>query len=156
MRYWLMKSEPDVFSIDHLKEKGRAPWDGVRNFQARNFMRDDMKVGDLVLFHHSSCEPPGVAGVARVCREGHPDPTAWDRKSAYFDPRSTPQKPLWYLVDVEFVEKFRALVPLERLKGDPQLSGMMVTRRGARLSVQPVEKRHFERVLALGHSPVLA
>ncbi|MBV9080314.1 MAG: EVE domain-containing protein [Elusimicrobia bacterium] len=152
MRTWLMKTEPDVFSIDDLKKKRRAPWDGVRNYQARNFMRE-MKVGDVVLFYHSSTEPPGVAGLARVCEEAHPDPTAWDRKSDYYDPRSTKDKPVWFLVDVEFLEKFPSLVTLEEIKADPHLAGMLVARRGMRLSVQPVERAHFDRVCELGRRP---
>lgn len=152
MRHWLMKTEPDVFSIADLQKRGRAPWDGVRNFQARNFMRDKMKVGDLILFYHSSTEPPGVAGIARVCRESHPDNTAWNKKSEYFDPRSTPAEPLWFMVEVEFVEKFSKFVTLDEMKADPHLRGMMVTRRGARLSVQPVDDPHFQRVLFLGRS----
>jgi predicted RNA-binding protein with PUA-like domain len=141
-----MKSEPDVFSIDDLKKKHQAPWDGVRNFQARNHMRE-MKVGDLVLFYHSSTQPPGVAGVARICREAHPDPTAWDKKSEYFDPRSTREKPVWDLVDVEFVEKLPRLVSLDEIKADPALGGMEVTRK-PRLSVQPVAPEDFQRILA--------
>ncbi|MCG3205878.1 MAG: hypothetical protein KCHDKBKB_02601 [Elusimicrobia bacterium] len=144
-----MKSEPDVFSIDDLKKKGRAPWDGVRNYQARNFMRDHMCLGDLVLFYHSSALPPGVAGLARVCREAYPDFTSWDRKSKFFDPRSTPEKPLWFMVDLEFVEKFPELVNLELLKNNPTLEGMMVIRKGMRLSVQPVEEKHFQAILKM-------
>ena len=138
-----MKSEPDVFSIDHLKKKKKSPWDGVRNYQARNFMRDQMKLGDLILFYHSNATPPGVAGVARVSRESHPDPTQWDPKSEYFDPRSTPDKPMWMMVEVEFVEKFPRLISLDELKGTPALQGMMVIKRGMRLSVQPVSERDF-------------
>lgn len=150
MRYWLMKSEPDVFSIDDLKKKRQAPWDGVRNFQARNHMRE-MKVGDLVLFYHSSTQPPGVAGVARVCREAHPDPTAWDKKSEYFDPRSTAEKPLWDLVDVEFVEKLPRLVSLDQIKADPALNGMEVTKK-PRLSVQRVDPKDFNHILVLARN----
>ena len=149
MRYWLMKTEPDVFSIEDLKKRKRAPWDGVRNFQARNFMKE-MKLGDLILFYHSSVIPPGVAGLARVSREHHPDATSWDKKSEYFDPRSTPEKPLWEMVEVEFVETLSHFVPLDRLKMESSLSEMLVTRRGSRLSVQPVEKSHFDRVVTLG------
>lgn len=151
MHYWLMKSEPDVFGIEDLKKKGHSPWDGVRNYQARNFMRD-MKVGDLVLFYHSSCQPPGVAGLARVTRESYPDPSSWDKKSAYFDPRSRPDKPLWFMVDVEYVETFPHFVPLDQLKADGSLSGIRVTQRGSRLSVQPVEQKHFGRIQALGRA----
>jgi len=147
-----MKSEPDAFSIDHLKKKGRAPWDGVRNYQARNFMRDGMKKGDLILFYHSSVEPPGVAGLARVAREAYPDFTSWDKKSAYYDPRSTPEKPLWLMVDVEFVEKFPRFVPLDTLRSTPALEKMLVIKRGMRLSVQPLSEQEFEIVCGLGQS----
>lgn len=144
-----MKSEPDVFSIDHLKKKGRAPWDGVRNFQARNYMRE-MKKGDLILFYHSSTEPPGVAGIARVAKEAYPDFTSWDKKSDYYDPRSTPEKPLWMMVDVEFVEKFPRLIPLDTLHSTPALQDMLVLRKGSRLSVQPVNEKHFQLVQRMG------
>lgn len=154
-RYWLMKSEPEVFSLSDLKKRGNAPWDGVRNYQARNFMTANMKKGDLVLFYHSSTEPPGVAGVARVCREAYPDFTAWDPKSDYFDPKSTPEKPIWFMVDVEFVSEFPRFVTLEELKSNPSFKGMMVTRRGSRLSIQPVEEPHFRAVLSLAGAPVL-
>lgn len=150
MRYWLMKSEPDVYSIDDLARDGSTGWDGVRNYQARNFMRDEMKVGDLVLFYHSNADPPGIAGVARVCREAHPDPTQFDPSSKYHDPKSDPDDPRWLMVDVEFVEKFPHLVSLAELKANPKLEGMYVTRRGMRLSVQPVEPAHFEEVVRMG------
>jgi len=149
MKTWLMKTEPDVFSIDDLAKKKTSSWDGVRNFQARNHMKD-MAEGDFVIFYHSSATPPGAAGVARVCRKAHPDHTSWDRKSDYYDPRSTPEKPLWMMVDVAFVEKFPTFVPLEQIKNDPKLQDMLVVRRGIRLSVQPVEADHFARVVALG------
>lgn len=149
-----MKSEPDVFSIDHLRKKGKAPWDGVRNFQARNYMRDGMKMGDLILFYHSSVIPPGVAGVARVCREAFPDHTSWDQKSEYFDPRSSKEKPLWFMVEVEFMEKFPRLVSLDELKGNPRLQGMVAVKRGSRLSVQPVEPAHFDEILLMGKGEV--
>jgi predicted RNA-binding protein with PUA-like domain len=148
-RYWLMKSEPDTYSIEDLARDGRTMWEGVRNYQARNFMRDDMKVGDLVLFYHSSAEPPGVAGVARVASAPYPDPTQLDRKSKYYDPKAKPADPPWILVDVEHVETFPAVFPLERLKADAALAGMLVIRRGMRLSVQPVEKAELRRVLRL-------
>jgi predicted RNA-binding protein with PUA-like domain len=154
-RYWLMKSEPDVFSIDDLERVGREPWDGVRNFQARNFMRDEMAVGDLVLFYHSNAKPPGVAGLARVATPAYPDPTAFDPDSEYYDPKSEADTPRWWLVEVEFVEKFAEYVSLDALKSeaesDPEgaLAGMLVVRRGQRLSVQPVERAHFARVLRL-------
>jgi predicted RNA-binding protein with PUA-like domain len=153
-RYWLMKSEPDVFSIDDLEHRKREPWDGVRNYQARNFMRDEMAVGDLVLFYHSNATPPGVAGVARIACAAYPDPSAFDPDSKYYDPKSDPDEPRWWLVDVEFVEKFAEVVSLDALKAaaktenDP-LDGMLVVRRGQRLSVQPVDKAHFIAVLRM-------
>jgi predicted RNA-binding protein with PUA-like domain len=150
-QYWLMKSEPDVFSIDDLERKGREAWDGVRNFQARNFMRDQMAVGDLVLFYHSNATPPGVAGLARVASAAYPDPSAFDPDSKYYDPDSDPDAPRWWLVDVEFVEKFAEQVSLDALKAaaKKELAGMLVARRGQRLSVQPVEKDHFVWVLRM-------
>jgi len=148
-RYWLVKSEPDVYSIDDLARDGRTSWSGVRNHRARNLMRDEMKLGDPVLFYHSSADPPGVAGLARVCREGHADPTAWDPKSEYHDPKSTPARPVWMMVDVEFVEKFPALVPLGTLRDTAALEGMPLLQRGQRLSVQPVSPAHFRIVLKL-------
>ena len=147
-RFWLMKTEPDAFSIDDLERKRRAPWDGVRNPQARNHM-DAMKLGDLVLFYHSSCDPPGVVGIARVCAESHPDPTAFDPNSQYFDPKSKADAPRWRMVDVEFVAKLPRMVTLEALKADPELADMVVVKR-TRLSVQPVARGHFEHVLRMG------
>jgi predicted RNA-binding protein with PUA-like domain len=143
-----MKSEPNVYSIDHLARAGRGPWDGVRSYQARNHMRE-MRAGDLVLFYHSSTEPPGVAGLARVCREAYPDHTQFDPKSDHYDPKSEREAPRWSMVDVELVEKFPQFVSLATLKTDPALAGMLVTRRGMRLSVQPVDEGHFRRVLRL-------
>jgi len=145
-----MKSEPDVYSIDDLKRDGKTPWDGVRNYQARNFMRDEMSVGDLVLFYHSNADPPGVAGVAKVASEPYPDPTQFDRRSNYHDAKSKKDDPRWMLVDVGFVEKLPEQVPLTALKEQKSLEGMYVIRRGMRLSVQPVEKKHFQRVLRMG------
>ena len=153
-RYWLMKTEPDTYSIDELHREKRTCWDGVRNYQARNLMRDDMKVGDLILFYHSNAKPPGVAGVARVCREAYPDHTAWDPESEYYDSRSTPDNPVWMMVDVEFVERFPEPVSLEQLKETPALEGMLVTKKGQRLSIQPVSSEHFEIVLEAAGSKV--
>lgn len=147
-RYWLMKTEPDAFSIADLEHKTQAPWDGVRNPQARNHM-DAMKRGDLVLFYHSSCDPPGVVGIARVCAESHPDPTQFDPNSQYYDAKSKPEAPRWRMVDVEFVAKLPRMVTLEALKADPQLAEMIVVKR-TRLSVQPVDRAHFEYVLRMG------
>ena len=150
MRYWLMKSEPDVFSIDDLQRAGVTGWEGVRNYQARNSMRDDMAVGDGVLFYHSNASPPGVAGLAEVASAARPDPAAWDPASPYFDPKASPALPRWVLVDVGFVERFASVVPLETLRDDPALAGLLVTRKGQRLSVMPVEPAHFEHISALG------
>ncbi len=149
-RHWLMKSEPDVYSIDDLKRDGKTPWTGVRNYQARNFMRDDMRIGDLVLFYHSNAEPPGVAGIGRVACAAYPDFTARDRTSEYFDPKATDEHPVWMLVDVAFVKKFPRLVSLGDLRDDPALKTLLVLRRGMRLSIQPVEPAHFERICRAG------
>jgi predicted RNA-binding protein with PUA-like domain len=146
-RFWLMKTEPEAYSIDRLQNEGRGSWDGVRNFMARNHMRA-MNEGDLVLFYHSSVKPPGVVGIARVCRTAYPDHTAWDPNSEVHDPKSTPDDPRWDMVDVEFVEKTPRMVTLDELKADPRLDGMLVTRAG-RLSVQPVSREHFARVLRM-------
>ena len=143
-----MKSEPNVFSIDDLKRDGPEGWDGVRNYQARNYMRE-MKKGDLVLFYHSNAKPSGVAGVARISGEARPDPTQFDPKSKYFDGKSKKEEPRWSLVDVEFVEKFAETLDLKLMKADPKLHGMYVTRKGMRFSVTPVEKPHFKHVLKL-------
>ncbi len=149
-RCWLMKSEPDTFSIDDLKRQRRTAWEGVRNYTARNFMRDQMQIGDAILFYHSSTTPPGVVGLARVASAPHPDLTAFDRKSPYHDPRSTREAPRWMLVDVAFVEKLAAPVTLDQLREDPALAGMLVLAKGQRLSVQPVTRAHFERIAELG------
>ena len=149
-RYWLMKSEPEVYSIDDLKKDRSTGWDGVRNYQARNFLRDEIKIDDRVLFYHSNGKPPGVAGVARVCGGGEPDPTAFNPKSDYYDPQSSKDKPRWFLVDVEFVEKFSQLVSLDLLKETAGLKEMEVIRRGSRLSVQPVTRAQFDIVVSLG------
>ena len=149
-RHWLVKSEADCYSIDDLKRDGRTAWDGVRNYQARNFMRDGMRVSDLVLYYHSSSEPTGVVGIARVARAGYPDRTALDPKADHYDPKATPDDPIWSMVDLEFVEKFPKTVTLADLKADPALEGLLVLRRGQRLSVMPVEAAHFDRVRRLG------
>jgi predicted RNA-binding protein with PUA-like domain len=148
-QYWLMKSEPDVYGIDDLARDGSTGWEGVRNYQARNFMRDTMRVGDLVLFYHSNAEPPGVAGLARVAGGAEPDPTQFDPGSEYFDAGSKPEDPRWLHVRVGFVERFAEVVPLEVLRNDAALAGMALLQRGQRLSVQPVSAAHFARVLAL-------
>lgn len=149
MNYWLMKSEPDVFSIQKLKKVKRSGWDGVRNYQARNFMRDSMKLGDLILFYHSNAEPSGIAGLARVSRESHPDPSQFDRKSEYFDPKATPEKPIWFMVEVEFVEEFGEVLPLDALKKEKALAEMPLVQKGTRLSVMPVKESEWRRVMEL-------
>ncbi len=149
-RYWLMKTEPDELSISDLKERGTEPWNGVRNYTARNHMRDLMSVGDEVLFYHSSVVPPGVAGLATIARAAYPDPTALDPKSDYHDPKATPAKNPWVMVDVKFKKAFRRLVPLDELRRTPGLEGMLVIRQGMRLSVQPVTAEEFAIVAKLG------
>jgi len=148
-RYWLMKSEPDVYSISDLEGDGRTRWDGVRNYQARNFMRKEMSLGDGVLFHHSSCDPPAIAGVAKVASEAYPDPTQFDRRSRYYDQGSSRDDPRWWLVDVEFVEAFPVPLPLALLKEQRELEGMALLRKGQRLSVQPVTAAEWKTVLKL-------
>lgn len=150
MRYWLIKSEPDVFSIDDLRRVGREPWNGVRNYQARNFMRDAMQPGDLALFYHSNATPPGVVGLARVVGAPYPDATQFDAQSEYFDPKSTVERPRWMLVDFEFVAKFPTPVTLAQMKEEAGLEGMLVLQKGTRLSITPVEPPHFERICELG------
>jgi len=149
-QYWLMKTEPEMFSIDDLAQKGREAWDGVRNYRARNFMKSEMATGDLVLFYHSSTEPPGVAGIARVASESYPDPTQFKKTSKYYDGKSTRENPRWWLVDVEFVEKLPRYLPLSELREDPMLTGMWLLKRGMRLSIQPVDKPHFAHIAKLG------
>lgn len=147
--YWLIKSEPGSYSIADLERDGRTHWEGVRNYQARNFMRDDMKVGDGLLFYHSNTEPIGVAGIARVARAGYPDLTALDPKSHYYDPKATEADPRWSMVDVEFVERFPQIVTLTRLRELPELADMPLLNK-SRLSVQPLTERQFEVIRELG------
>ena len=151
MRYWLMKSEPDVFSIDDLKKKKTSGWDGVRNYQARNYMRDDMKIGDLVLFYHSSCEVPGVAGLAKVSKESHPDPSQFDKKSEYYDPKATKENPRWFMVEVEFVEKFDHVITLTTIKETKGLDKMPLVQKGSRLSINPVTPDEFKIISSFVH-----
>jgi predicted RNA-binding protein with PUA-like domain len=148
MRHWLMKSEPESFSIDDLKRVKREPWSGVRNYMARNFMRQ-MAVGDLAFFHHSSANPPGIAGLAKIVALAHPDATQFDSKSPYFDPKATKAKPIWECVDVGFVKKFPRLLPLDELRGVKALKDMVLLQRGSRLSVQPVTKAEFDAIIRL-------
>jgi predicted RNA-binding protein with PUA-like domain len=151
-QHWLMKSEPDELSIDDLARVGTEPWTGVRNYAARGFLRA-MRVGDAVLFHHSSVQPPGVAGIARVARTGVVDETQFDPRSDYYDPRATRQQPIWDCVEVEWVEKLPHFVSMERMRADPRCADMMVLRRGMRLSVQPVTAAQYAAVVALGRTP---
>lgn len=150
-RHWLLKSEPGSYSIDHLERDRRTNWDGIRNFQARNLLRDEIAVGDEVFIYHSNAEPPGVAGIARVVRAGYPDPTALDPDSHYYDPRASESDPRWFMIDVEFVEKFPYFVSLPELKSTPGLETMVVTTK-SRLSVQPVTEEEFAIVSAIGRS----
>ena len=149
-RYWLMKSEPGSYSIADLERDGSTGWEGVRNYQARNFMRDIMQPGDGVLFYHSSAEPPGVAGLARIARAGYPDPTALDPRSPYFDPKATDQGPRWYQVDIAFEQRFPEIIPIATLRETPSLEAMLVINR-SRLSVQPVTPEEWEIVLELAN-----
>ena len=148
MRYWLMKSEPDAYSIDRLAKEKTAPWTGVRNYQARNFMRDQMAKGDKVLFYHSSCEQPGIVGIAEVCKLAYPDETQFDSKSDYFDPKSTRDSPRWLHVDVKFVKKTR-LISLGELREHKALANMRVLARGNRLSITPVDPAEWEYLSTL-------
>ncbi len=145
-----MKSELDVYPYSQLVADGSTHWDGVRNYQARNMMRDVMKIGDLVLFYHSNCKPPHVAGVARVCKEGYPDHTSWDPTSNYHDPKSTPESPRWFMVDIEPVIELPNTVPLQSVRDNPACENMLLIRRGQRLSIQPVENTDFDNILSMG------
>ena len=153
-RYWLFKSEPDAFSFDDLvaRPDGTEPWDGVRNYQARNLLRDEVRVGDQVLFYHSRTNPPHVAGIAEVVRDGYPDPTQFDPESKYHDPKSDPDAPRWFMVDVKAVRPLERPVSLAELKENPALASMMVTRKGARLSIQPVTPAEFREVLSMARA----
>lgn len=151
MAYWLFKSEPDVFGIDHLMQRPdrTEPWDGVRNYQARNFMRDGMQVGEQGFFYHSNCAEPGIVGIVRIASESYPDPTAFDPDSKYYDAKSDPAQPRWWLVDVAFVKRFARTVSLRELKAEPRLADMRLVQRGNRLSVMPVEPAHWQTILSL-------
>ena len=152
MNYWLLKSEPDVFSFDHLKKRPKKtePWNGVRNYQVRNMMRDQMQIGDLGFFYHSSCPQPGIAGLVRLVSEAKPDPTQFAPESEYFDAGSKREEPRWLLVDVCWEADFPTFVSLEMLRSDPSLADLLILRRGNRLSITGVEKKHFERICKLG------
>jgi predicted RNA-binding protein with PUA-like domain len=148
MTYWLMKSEPDAYSIEDLERDGREPWDGIRNYQARNMMRDDMKIGDEVFFYHSNCKEPGIVGIMRVASEPYPDPTQFNRKSKYYDAKSNKDDPRWCLVDVEFVRKLDRTITLAEIKEAKGLDGLILTRKGNRLSIMPIEKKHWNKLLS--------
>ncbi len=151
MNYWLMKSEPDVFGIDHLKAMPNKTehWDGVRNYQARNMMRDDMKKGDLVFFYHSNCKEPGIVGIMQVVKEGYPDFTSWNPESKYYDPKSTEENPRWFMVDIKFKRKLKRTITLNELKEHPGLEEMALVRRGNRLSIMPVSEQEWDIILDL-------
>jgi predicted RNA-binding protein with PUA-like domain len=155
MRYWLLKSEPSTFGIDELAASPRrtTSWQGVRNYQARNMLRDDMAKGDLAFFYHSSCPEPGIAGIVEVVRAGYPDASAWDRRSEYHDAKSPENKPLWYTVDVRLKERWPSLMPLATLRAhaEQRLKGMVLLQRGSRLSVTPVDAEHWKFILSLPH-----
>lgn len=147
MAYWLFKTEPDTFSIDTLRTQITSCWEGVRNYQARNMMRDLIKVGDFVLIYHSSCKHVGVAGIAKVIKESYPDHFAFDPDSDYFDPKSTIDNPRWFMVDIEFVRKTERLIPLSVLKAMPELVNMPLVKRGSRLSIMPVSEQEWQAIL---------
>ena len=151
MAYWLMKSEPDVFGIDDLKAMPHQTdrWEGVRNYQVRNMMRDEMRVGDLAFFYHSSCKEPGIVGIVKITREGYPDYSAFDPEAKYYDPKSDPDHPRWYMVDVRYVKKLKRVITLSELKTHTGLEELPLLRRGNRLSVLPISESHWKYILAL-------
>lgn len=151
MQHWLFKSEPNTFSIDDLiaSPNKTTHWEGVRNYQVRNFLRDEIKVGDKVFFYHSNCTPPGIAGIAEVVKSGYPDDSAWNKKSKYFDPKSSPDNPIWYQVNVKFVKKFPEIISLEKLKSAPPLKNMQLTRKGNRSSITKVTKEEWEFIITI-------
>jgi predicted RNA-binding protein with PUA-like domain len=151
-RHWLLKVEPTAYTIEDLERHGRTGWEGVRNYRARNFLRDEIQAGDAALFYASNANPSGVAGVAKVVRAGYPDPLQFQHGHEYCDPKATRAAPIWYAVDIAFVERFPAIVPLADLKANPKLRDMMVIRRGARLSVQPVSAVEFDEVCRMGRA----
>ncbi len=151
MNYWLMKSEPNAFSIDDLKKMPQQTehWDGVRNYQARNMMRDAMKIGDQVFFYHSNCETPGIVGLMEVVREGYPDHTAFDPQGKYFDPKSNPEMPRWFMVDIKYLRHTRRVIPLSELKEQGALENMPLVRKGNRLSIMPVSQEEWDYILRI-------
>ena len=151
MNYWLIKTEPSEFSIDDLRNKpGQTEhWDGVRNYQARNFMRDQMKIGDQVFFYHSNCDEPGIVGIAKVVKQGYPDHTAFDKKDNHYDPKSDKTNPRWFMVDVKFIKKFKRTISLKTIKENPVLSEMKLVQKGNRLSVMPVATKDWNNILKM-------
>jgi predicted RNA-binding protein with PUA-like domain len=150
MNHWLIKSEPDDFSIDDMEAAGTEHWDGIRNYQARNFMRDDMQIGDKVFFYHSNCKPPGIVGICEVASDPYPDHTAFDSNGKYFDPKSTPDNPRWIMVDIKFVRRTKRMISLQELKEHADLlEDFPLTRRGNRLSIMPVTEQHWDFILSL-------
>jgi predicted RNA-binding protein with PUA-like domain len=151
MKYWLVKSEPDVFSWNDLKKCSDQTtfWDGVRNYQARNFLRDEMKVGDLVLFYHSNTEPLAIQGVCEIVKEGYVDHTQFDPASKYYDPKANPSNPTWYMVDIKLKKEFNNPVTIEQMKANPNLRNMILLRRGNRLSVIPITKTEFDEIVRM-------
>ena len=149
MRYWLMKSEPTTYGIDHLVQDKVTQWEGVRNYQARNFMIKEMAIGDRVLFYHSNSKPPGITGLAQVHRLAYPDYFAWDPKSQYFDPRAHPDNPIWQMVDIKIERKLKQMISLPELKDYPELAEMTVVQKGSRLSIQPVQSDDFNFILKI-------
>ena len=147
MNYWLMKSEPSVFGIDDLKRCKTEPWDGVRNYQARNMLRDAMKQGDLALFYHSACDAPGITGIMEIATPAYADPTAFDPEDPHFDPKSNPDSPRWFLVDVKYKRKLRRIITLAELRKQPLLQEMPLLRKGNRLSIMPVSKKEWDYIL---------
>ncbi|WP_353573190.1 EVE domain-containing protein [Candidatus Albibeggiatoa sp. nov. BB20] len=149
MAYWLMKSEPNAFSIDDLAKVQIEPWDGVRNYQARNMMRDQMQIGDLVFFYHSNCKIPAIVGMMKIVKAGYVDNTAFDPDEKYYDPKSKPDSPRWYRVDVAFVEKFEQEISLHTLKQQAELADLALVRKGSRLSIMPVSEPEWQCILGL-------
>lgn len=151
MRYWLMKSEPDAFSIKDLKKMKNSTscWDGVRNYQARNFMRDEMKLGDELFFYHSSCKQPGIVGTAKIVKEAYPDHTALDKKSKYYDPKSSEENPRWFMVDIKLKREFKNIISLTTLKASDKLNDFKLLQKGNRLSIIPVSKENWDTIMMM-------
>ena len=152
MNYWLLKSDVEDFSISNMQKEVRVEWVGVRNYQARNFMRDQMKLGDLAIFYHSNAEPSGCAGVVRIASQAHPDSTALIKKSKYFEPRATGENPIWFCVDVEFIARFEKLISIGDLRNNPKLADLEILKKGSRLSVTPLSEIHFKEILRMSQS----